>query len=404
MSKLNVLISAYACEPLKGSEPEIGFSWAMELSKSTNLTVVTRANNKRSIKKFINNNIPAPHFIYYDLPSIFILLKKYKFLSTRIYYLLWQYQVKRKIEALFKNKDFDIYHHLTFSVDYLPSFPIGDKKKNCKYLIGPIGGYHTDNKIKKFIPMRYIALDLFFLYIRKFCLFFKKIEMKHYDAVLINNSFLAKDYSFTNKFEFISTQVTDPYLDNKLLTKKKSSFKPTKIIFGGRFKYWKGVHVIFDVIKKLSKINNFEFEFIIYSNISNSYHNKIYQFIVDNDLQANVRIQNLTKRNIFHEEVAKSDLFLYPTFYGTADCVMLESVQLNTPIVCFPSPGAEELFGKEYIFMTKKFCVDELVNLIVNYKRYLNKFYIQRNEILHLHNKDNKIKKILSLYKDLSAK
>ena len=31
--KLKILLSAYACEPNKGSEPEIGWQWVINLSK-----------------------------------------------------------------------------------------------------------------------------------------------------------------------------------------------------------------------------------------------------------------------------------------------------------------------------------------------------------------------------------
>ena len=52
--KKTILLSAYACEPNKGSEPEVGWQWAINLSKlGHNVYVVTRRNNKESIE----NNI-----------------------------------------------------------------------------------------------------------------------------------------------------------------------------------------------------------------------------------------------------------------------------------------------------------------------------------------------------------
>lgn len=41
-----ILVSAYACEPGRGSEGEIGWSIVHELSKHHNVWVITRANNK----------------------------------------------------------------------------------------------------------------------------------------------------------------------------------------------------------------------------------------------------------------------------------------------------------------------------------------------------------------------
>ena len=46
----NILISAYACEPQKGSEPGIGWHWVVELARlEYNVHVITRSNNRENI-------------------------------------------------------------------------------------------------------------------------------------------------------------------------------------------------------------------------------------------------------------------------------------------------------------------------------------------------------------------
>ena len=45
--KLKVLLSAYACEPNKGSEPGVGWNWLIEIAKLNHkVTVITRSNKK----------------------------------------------------------------------------------------------------------------------------------------------------------------------------------------------------------------------------------------------------------------------------------------------------------------------------------------------------------------------
>lgn len=49
---MKILLSAYACEPHIGSEPEVGWKWATELSKMGNdVYVITRLNNKENIEQ-----------------------------------------------------------------------------------------------------------------------------------------------------------------------------------------------------------------------------------------------------------------------------------------------------------------------------------------------------------------
>ena len=48
---MRILVSAYACEPGRGSEPGVGWHFAEEMSKRHSLTVVTRANNRSAIER-----------------------------------------------------------------------------------------------------------------------------------------------------------------------------------------------------------------------------------------------------------------------------------------------------------------------------------------------------------------
>jgi hypothetical protein len=68
--RLKVLISAYACEPHKGSEPGVGWNWAKQIAKFAEVWVITRANNREVIEEELKRS-PEPnlHFIYVDLPK-----------------------------------------------------------------------------------------------------------------------------------------------------------------------------------------------------------------------------------------------------------------------------------------------------------------------------------------------
>ena len=46
-----ILLSAYACEPGKGSEPGVGWNWAREIAnRGYEVFVLTRENNKKKIQ------------------------------------------------------------------------------------------------------------------------------------------------------------------------------------------------------------------------------------------------------------------------------------------------------------------------------------------------------------------
>ena len=48
-NRIRVLISAYACEPNKGSEPGVGWNWTLQMAKMDEVYVITRSNSYRNI-------------------------------------------------------------------------------------------------------------------------------------------------------------------------------------------------------------------------------------------------------------------------------------------------------------------------------------------------------------------
>jgi glycosyltransferase involved in cell wall biosynthesis len=133
--RLSVLLSAYACEPNKGSEPEVGWRWALSVARHHQVTVVTRANNKASVEAGLAHEPPPhPQFIYYDLPP-WLLRWKRRWLSIPVYYLLWQAGVRWNLRK--QLGQFDVVHHVTFNSFRQPGFwwfcPI-------PVILGPLGG------------------------------------------------------------------------------------------------------------------------------------------------------------------------------------------------------------------------------------------------------------------------
>jgi hypothetical protein len=49
-SRLRLALSAFACEPGRGSEQEVGWRWALELSREFEVTLVTQERNRPGIE------------------------------------------------------------------------------------------------------------------------------------------------------------------------------------------------------------------------------------------------------------------------------------------------------------------------------------------------------------------
>src|SRR4051812_27782952 len=137
--RLKVLISAYACEPGKGSEPEVGWQWALQMARFHDVVVLTRTNNKQSIEQALTalpSSQPLPTFVYHDRDPFLLAIKK-GLGVIKLYYLLWQRSAYDVIKRLNQVHHFDVMHHVTFAAFRYPTAVWGHA---VPVVWGPVGG------------------------------------------------------------------------------------------------------------------------------------------------------------------------------------------------------------------------------------------------------------------------
>lgn len=141
MESLKLLMSAYACEPCKGSEPGVGWRWAVETARlGHEVWIITRENNRAGIEAGLAGlgaGIAVRlHFVYYDLPPRLRAWKRGG-RGVHLYYYLWQWGAYRCARRLHAAQRFDAVHHITFGVTRQPSL-MG--RLGIPFVAGPLGG------------------------------------------------------------------------------------------------------------------------------------------------------------------------------------------------------------------------------------------------------------------------
>jgi glycosyltransferase involved in cell wall biosynthesis len=133
---LKVLISAYACEPWKGSEAGVGWNWVCQAARFHDVWAITREKNRAAIESsLVAGPLPRVHWVYYDPPGWATLGRKTP--RGYDYYFLWQlgaYFVAKKLQ---REVGFDLVHHVTFVNYWMPSFLA---LLSIPFLWGPVGG------------------------------------------------------------------------------------------------------------------------------------------------------------------------------------------------------------------------------------------------------------------------
>jgi len=119
---MKLLLSAYACEPGMGSEPGVGWNWALQAARFADVWVITRESNRERVEAYLAKN-PTPNlnFEFIDLPEWARFWKKGR-RGVHAYYYLWQVMAGTTARHLHKLHTFDAVQHVTFVNSWMPSF------------------------------------------------------------------------------------------------------------------------------------------------------------------------------------------------------------------------------------------------------------------------------------------
>jgi len=149
--KLRVLISAYACEPGRGSEPGVGWNMAKVMSDKVHLTVITRANNRSVIEQSDESWTKNVNWIFYD-PPVWLTWWKKGGRGVQLFYIIWQIGIYIKMRSLVKVMGYDIVHHVTFGKYWVPSLlPL----LKIPFFFGSVGGgeYTPESLVTEVSPL-----------------------------------------------------------------------------------------------------------------------------------------------------------------------------------------------------------------------------------------------------------
>jgi glycosyltransferase involved in cell wall biosynthesis len=136
---LRVLLSAFACDPVFGSDEEVGWQWARQLAlHGHDVHVLTRRSHRQEIERAVAGmpEMARVTFHYVDLDRLHGVLKRVN-RRNHLYYYFWQWQAYRRARALHAAAPFDLVHHVTWVSFRQPSF-MG--RLGIPFYFGPVAG------------------------------------------------------------------------------------------------------------------------------------------------------------------------------------------------------------------------------------------------------------------------
>jgi glycosyltransferase involved in cell wall biosynthesis len=137
MQRLKVLLSAYSCEPGKGSESGIGWNVACGMARYHDVWVLTRAQNRRRVEPVLATNpVKGLTMVYHDFTGVPAAWDGEDSLAS-IHYPLWQLSLYAAARRLHRSVGFDVAHHVTWGRHWSPSLL---SVLGVPFIWGPVGG------------------------------------------------------------------------------------------------------------------------------------------------------------------------------------------------------------------------------------------------------------------------
>jgi glycosyltransferase involved in cell wall biosynthesis len=134
---IHVCISAYACDPTKGSEAGIGWNVVREVASRHHVWAITRRKNQPAIAAALERTpLPKLRMVYVDLPTPVLALKRGQ-VGIEGYYRLWHFWSRRIVRQLHETVRLDVTQHVTFGRYWGPT---SLAHVSIPFIWGPVGG------------------------------------------------------------------------------------------------------------------------------------------------------------------------------------------------------------------------------------------------------------------------
>lgn len=152
---MNVLLSAYACNPSYGGEDGFGFHWTWQTAQQGHrVWCLTNPAGEADIKEYLTQHsaeIPNGRlqFTYVRVPNWVEFLYRWQF-GVYLHYLVWQFLAWRVARRLDAQVNFDWVHHATFGSLQMGSWMW---RLGKPLIFGPVGGGQRAPKaFKQYLP------------------------------------------------------------------------------------------------------------------------------------------------------------------------------------------------------------------------------------------------------------
>ena len=341
-----LLLSAYSCCPNRGSEPGIGWNYALQLSKYCDTWVLTDGTDwPERINAYQQEHGPVPnlHFAYVPRTK-WEKSVEYTPYYNHVAYRRWQRRAFTSARMLHEKIHFDLAHQLTFLTYRTPSYLF---RLGIPFIWGPIGG--AQDYPWRFLPSAGFAaassealrtmLNVIEL---RFSPIVREAARKTAAAIAANSD---NQHNLKRVLGLDSTLICDVGIPEISDQSKpiRTQDRPLRILWAGVFEARKALELLLQALSVLPDRINYELTVIGKGPEEARWRALAQKLGLNNRIKWLGQVTHAEAQDQF----SRSDLFTFTSLRDTTGTVVVEALGAGSPVICFDHQGVGDVVTQE---------------------------------------------------------
>jgi glycosyltransferase involved in cell wall biosynthesis len=296
--------------------------------------VLTRSKNRAVIEADPLSCGTGLHFIYYDLPSWALKLKKRQWFMP-FYFILWQWGAARLAAKHHPEKRFDCVYHVTFTGMLAGSF-MG--RLGIPFIVGPVGGgERAPFRLRRGMPLRCKVKELirdlgilFQRYSPLSCAAFAAAERIYVTTPESLQLIQAKWRSKTQ------VQLSIAICGKTVRQSERRPLKFPRFVYAGRLLHWKGVHLAIRALAEARKTLPGATLTLFGSGPDEQWLRDVAK---RSGVADAVEFAGHLLRQRLMDSLHSYTAFAFPSLHDSGGSAVLEALQAGAPVICLDLGG-----------------------------------------------------------------
>nr|BAL53459.1 glycosyl transferase family 1 [uncultured Chloroflexota bacterium] len=356
-----ILLSAFACAPGYGSEPNVGWETVRQVSRCHQVWVLTHPANRPYIEKAVSEqNLSNAQFVYLALPA-WLEAIAWKSGFHQIYYMLWQWKVSRAARRLHRCIQFDIAHHVTYVNSWIAPglvgaglpfiWNAGTRAKTPWPFLQEMSWRERIREINRNLAIKTIGM-----------ISAKSVQGR---VKYILSSSPQQDWGYNLPLVPFTIGGLNAAELHELAIIPMRTAVPFRLASIGRFEGWKGFGMGLRAFARIHRIYPKSEYWLVGNGTETPYLRRLAS---ESGVENAVKFLPWQPRERLWQLLKEIDVLVHPSLHEQFGYVILEAMAAGRPVICVdvggPSLLVEEEFGFKIPVSNPKQVVDELVNAL----------------------------------------